>query len=135
MTISLLELSIKKQIVEQQEKLCKELYSNNPPKFWNKDKTFANITVLNPNTIIRVKQIIYTHQDIQEFNKQIKELLDKGLIKNSKSSHTSPAFIIRNHAGERRGKARMVINYKKLNDNIVFDGYYIPNKTAIFNRI
>ena len=29
----------------------------------------------------------------------------------------------------------MVINYKKLNDNIVFDGYYIPNKTILFGRI
>ena len=29
----------------------------------------------------------------------------------------------------------MVINYKKLNDNTVFDGYYIPNQTALFNRI
>ena len=29
----------------------------------------------------------------------------------------------------------MVINYKKLNDNTVFDGYYIPNKTILFNRI
>ena len=25
----------------------------------------------------------------------------------------------------------MVINYKKLNDNTVFDGYYIPNKTVL----
>ena len=29
----------------------------------------------------------------------------------------------------------MVINYKKLNDSTVFDGYYIPNKTVLFNRI
>ena len=29
----------------------------------------------------------------------------------------------------------MVINYKKLNDNTVFDGYYIPNKTVLFNTI
>ena len=30
----------------------------------------------------------------------------------------------------------MVINYKKLNNNnTVFDGYYIPNKTVLFNRI
>ena len=29
----------------------------------------------------------------------------------------------------------MVINCKKLNDNIVFDGYYIPNKTVLFNKI
>ena len=31
--ISLLELSIKEQIAEQQEQLCKELYYNNPLKF------------------------------------------------------------------------------------------------------
>jgi len=78
---------------------------------------------------------VYTHQDIQEFDKQVKELLNKGLIKNSKSPHTSPPFMVRNHAEEKRGKARMVINYKKLNDNAVVDGYYIPNKTVLFNRI
>ena len=46
--------------------------------------------------------MVYTHQDIQEFNKQIKELLDKGLIRNSKSPHTSPAFMVRNHADEKK---------------------------------
>ena len=54
-----------------------EFYFNNPLKFWDKDKAFAKITLLNPTTIIRVKQILYRHYDIQEFNKQIKELLDK----------------------------------------------------------
>ena len=29
----------------------------------------------------------------------------------------------------------MIISYKKLNDNTIFDGYYIPNKIVIFNRI
>jgi len=58
--------------------------------------------------------MVYIHQDIQEFNKQIKELLDQGLISNSKSSHTSPAFMVRNHTKEKREKARMVINYKSL---------------------
>ena len=64
LTISLLELSIKEQIVKQQEKICKELYSDNHLKFWNKDKTFAKIPLLNPNTIIRVKQMVCTHQDM-----------------------------------------------------------------------
>ena len=72
--------------------------------------------------------MVYTHQGIQEFNKQIKELLDKRLIRSSKSSHISPAFMLRNHAEEKRGKAKMVINYKMS----VFDGYYIPNKTVLF---
>ena len=45
LTILLLELSIREQIVEQQEKLCKELYSDNLLKFCDKDKTFAKITL------------------------------------------------------------------------------------------
>ena len=102
LTIPLLKLSVKEQIVEQEEKLCKELYSNNSLKFWDKDKTFAKITLLNPNTIIRVKQMVNTHKDIQEFNKQIKELLEKGLIRNSKSLYTSPAFMVRNHAQKKK---------------------------------
>ena len=43
--------------------------------------------------------------------------------------------MMRNHAEEKKEKARMVINYKKLNDNTVLDGYYIPNKIVLFNRI
>jgi len=43
--------------------------------------------------------------------------------------------MVRNHAEEKREKARMVINYKKFNDNTMFDGYYIPNKTVLFYRI
>ena len=43
--------------------------------------------------------------------------------------------MVRNHTEENGGKARIVINYKKLNDNTVFDGCYIPNKIVLFNRI
>ena len=43
--------------------------------------------------------------------------------------------MVRNHTEEKRGKVRMVINYKKLNDNTVFDDCYIPNKIFLFNKI
>ena len=79
--------------------------------------------------------MVCTHQDIQEFDKQIKELLKKRLIRNSRRLYISPTFMVRNHAEEKRENARMVINYKKFNDNTVFDGYYIPNKTVFFNII
>ena len=36
--------------------------------------------------------------------------------------------MVRNHAEEKRGKARTVINYEKVNNNTVFDDFYIPNK-------
>ena len=63
--------------------------------------------------------MVFTHQDIQEFDKQIKELLNKRLIRNSGSSHTSYALMVRDHDEEKGEKVRMVINYKKLNDNTV----------------
>jgi len=43
--------------------------------------------------------------------------------------------MVRNHAKEKRAEARMIINYKKFNDNTAVDGYSIPNKTIIFNII
>ena len=61
--------------------------------------------------------------------------MDRGLIRNSKSPHTCLALKLRNHAKEKKGKARIVIKHKELNGNTVFDGYYIPNKILIFNRI
>jgi len=48
--------------------------------------------------------MVYTHQDIEEFDKQIKELLEKGLIQNSKSPRTSPTLMVRNHAEEKEEK-------------------------------
>ena len=56
----------------------------------------------------------YTHYDIEELNKQIKKILDKGLIRNSKTPYMSLAFMVRNHAKEKSGKARMTINYEKV---------------------
>ena len=79
--------------------------------------------------------MVYTHQDIQEFVKQIKKYLDKGLIRHNRSPHTSPAFIVRNHAEKKRGKARKVINYEKLNDNTICYGQYISNKIVFSNKI
>ena len=61
--------------------------------------------------------------------------MDKRLIRNSESPHTPPVFMVKIHAEDKGGKARIVINYKRFNDNTVFDGYYIPNKTVLFNRI
>jgi len=58
--------------------------------------------------------------------------LNKGLIRNDKSPRTSPTFLVRNHAKEKKEeKVRIVINYKTLNDNIFFDYYYIPNETTL----
>ena len=55
------------------------------------------------------------------------------LIRESKSPHSSPAFTVRKHNEIKMGKARMVINYKEVNKNTKFDGYYISNKEILIN--
>ena len=73
--------------------------------------------------------------NIEEFKMHIKELLKLRAIRESRSPHRSAAFIVRNHAEEVRGKSRMVINYKRLNDNTIDDAYNVPNKQEQINRI
>ncbi|KAJ9556228.1 LOW QUALITY PROTEIN: hypothetical protein OSB04_010842 [Centaurea solstitialis] len=80
---------------------------------------------------IRVKPMRYNPEDQKEFMIQTKELLDLKLIRII--PHSSPAFMVRKHSEIARGKARMVINYKKLNDNTVFDGYFLPRKESLIN--
>jgi hypothetical protein len=65
----------------------------------------------------------------------IEELLKLKDIRESRSLHRSTSFIVRNHSEIVRGKSRMVINYKRLNDNTVDDAYTIPNKQEWINRI
>ena len=41
--------------------------------------------------------MVYTKKDINEFQVQIKELLDKVLIKSTNSPHSNLTFMVRNH--------------------------------------
>ncbi|KAG6742032.1 hypothetical protein POTOM_055316 [Populus tomentosa] len=77
----------------------------------------------------------YTAPDRDEFAKQIQELLDANLIEPSKSPHFSPAFLVNKHSEQKRGKRRMVINYKKLNDHTIGDGYLLPRKDELLDQI
>ena len=42
--------------------------------------------------------------------------------------------MVRNRNGINRGKSRIVANYKQLNDNTIFDGYFLPNKEALIHK-
>ena len=114
-------------------KILEENFSEHPLKLWQCSPRYCSLKLKDPNAIIRVRPMIYIRQDIDEFDIQLQELLDKKLIKETKSPHSSPAFMVRNHAKIKRGKARMVVNYKRLNENLEFDGYFIPRKDVLIN--
>jgi len=71
--------------------------------------------------------MLYTAEDIKEFFVPIKKLLEKGLIRPSKGSYSSPAFMVINEVEKRQNKVSMVINYKK-NQFTETDNYFLPNK-------
>ena len=77
--------------------------------------------------------MIYSQENIEDFKIQINELMQMNLIRESKSLHSSTAFMVRKHNEIKRGKTRMMINYKEVNKNTKFDGYYIPNKEILIN--
>lgn len=116
--------------------LLKETSGDNPldPRI-NLIKEKAKITLREPNTIIRVKPMNYTPQDRKIFEEQINELVDQQVIKPSKSSHSSPAFLVEKESERSRGKKRMVINYNTLNKETMFDGYYLPNNESLICQI
>jgi len=68
----------------------------------------------------------------------LKELEDRQLAfkssEENKSPNSSPAFMANNHSEQKRGKPRMVINYKRLNEVTVFDEYFLPNKEVLINK-
>ena len=96
-------------------------------------KIYRKLEIIDPNKNIKVRPMIYSQEDIEDFKVQINELIQMNLIKESKNPHMSLAFMVRKHNEIKRWKARMIINYKEVNKNSKFDGYYIPNKKILIN--
>ena len=121
------------KIVQRLENI--QIIGEIPMKHWDKNSIVCKINIINPDYIIKSGPIEATPKDIEEFKMHIEELLKLKAIRESRSPHRSAAFIVRNHAEEVRGKSRMVINFKRLNDNTIDDAYNIPNKQEWINRI
>ena len=121
------------KITQIQDKL--EIIEEKPLQHWDSNQITCKLEIINPEYTIKTASIEATNEDLKDFEIQIKELLELGIIRRSTSRHRSTAFIVRNHSEIIREKARMVINYKRLNDNTVMDGYKLPDKTELINRI
>ena len=75
-------------------------------------------------------------QEIMEFCKnEITELLEKNIIRKSKSPWSCPAFYVQKNAELERGVPRLVINQKPLNNVLEWIRYPIPNKRDLVKRL
>ena len=69
---------------------------------------------------------------LEHCKKEIQSLLDKKLIRPSKSAWSYAAFYVNNAVEKERGVSRLVINYKPLNKVLQWIRYPIPNKRDLF---
>lgn len=128
--------NLEREKFQKIETLLKKVCSDNPldpakTKYWMK----AEIKLIDPKNIVKVKPMLYSPMDREEFAKQISELLQLKIIKPSKSSHMSPAFLVENEAEKRRKKKRMVVNYKKMNEATIGDSHNLPKKEELLTLI
>ena len=83
-----------------------------------------------------------TPQAKEAFSKHVKALLEIGIIRPSKSKHRTTAIIVNSGTTvdpitgtERKGKERMVFNYKRLNDITEKDQYSLPGINTILKKV
>lgn len=119
------------------EKLLEKICSKDPlDPIKNTNTLIVKIELIDPTKEVNVpNRIPYTEKDVKEFKEETESLLEKGIIRESQSPHSAPAFYVENHNEIKRGKRRMVINYKELNKATKGDAYKLPRQDYIFNRI
>lgn len=126
---------IKKLETELLAQVCSEL----PNAFWERKKHIVEIPYekdFNEKNIPTKARPIQMNQELLEHcKKEIQELLDKNLIRKSKSPWSCSAFYVNNQAEKERGVPRLVINYKPLNNIIQWIRYPIPNKRDLLKRL
>ena len=72
---------------------------------------------------------------IQYCQKEIKDLLYKGLIQKSKNPWSCTAFYVNKQSEIERGTPCLVLNYKPLNQALQWIRYPIPNKKYLLNKL
>ncbi|KAL6194743.1 hypothetical protein ACLB2K_035819 [Fragaria x ananassa] len=118
------------------ENLLKPVISEDPQLYGERDPVYCQLKMHDANIICHVKAIPhYREEDRKEMESQIQELVEKKLIKPANSPHHAPTFLVRNHAEQLRGKARMVIDYRDVNKKTVKDGYQIAQVRILINRL
>lgn len=89
-----------------------------PPK---RDGDHA-ISLMSEATPFKLRPYRYNPFQKNEIEKQIKEMLEKGLIKHSSSPFSSPALLVRKKTGD----WRLCVDYRRLNALTVKNKYPLP---------
>ena len=99
--------------------LIDDVCSNVPNAFWHRKKHIVDLPYVKDfdekNFPTKARPIQMNAEIVEFCKKEIHDLLDKKLIRNSKSPWSCSAFYIQKNAEIERGTPRLEINYKPLN--------------------
>lgn len=87
-----------------------------------------NLTTENP---VRMKQYPLPFASRQTVEKEVKNMLDMGVIEPSKSAYCSPVLLV----PKKDGSVRFCIDFRALNKVTVFDSEPIPDTEELFCRL
>ena len=124
----------KKQLEECQQKL-QTVCSEDPLAFWDKEQYFISLPTITDSNPTKASHTGMNLEDTKLCEQEISELLEKGLIQRTNSPWAYQAFYVNNHNEQKRGKKRLVINYKPLNKVLIDCKYPIPLKDELIRRI
>lgn len=104
------------------------------------DLSFSNVIKHNIETKdefpVYTKSYRYPFIHKQEVEKQISDMLTKGIIRPSTSPWCSPIWIVpKKIDASGKQKWRLVVDYRKLNEKTVDDKYPLPNITDILDKL
>ena len=110
--------------------------------FYNENKKLSATSVVTHNIRtkddhpIYVKSFRYPYHLKEEIQTQIRKLLNDEIIQPSNSPYSSPVWIVpKKDDASGRKKWRMVIDYRKLNDNTIEDKYPLPRMDDILENL
>ncbi|CAH8278553.1 unnamed protein product [Arabidopsis lyrata] len=72
---------------------------------------------------------------LQKANEECNQLMDQGIISRTNSPWACKAFYVNNRAEQARGKLRLVIDYKPLNQYLQDVKFPLPNKRALLQHL
>lgn len=85
---------------------------------------------------IRMKQYRVPHNLKEEVDRQVREMLDQGIIRPCKSPYNSALWIVpKKPDTDGTVRWRLVVDFRPLNDKTITDGQPIPNTQDIFDQV
>lgn len=85
---------------------------------------------------INVKQYRYPQIHKEEIQRQVDEMLEKGVIEASSSPYNSPLWIVPKKDDSKGNKKwRLVIDFRALNEKTIGDAYPLPNIVDILDQL